>query len=159
MPGRKSDVKDAQWIAELLYKDMLSGSVVPSQTINQLRTYTRKYNKLQGQKTRSLIKMDMILVKCGVRLSSCLSNLGNKSFMKVVSALISGEMDATRLEALVFGNTLNKRSGKLREALTGNIQEHQTDEKNTLSSKSSFRSPKAHKEIEISVKVGYLCGG
>jgi transposase len=124
MPGRKSDVKDAQWISCLLYKDMLRSSVVPSAQIIQLRTYTRKYSKLQQQKTRSLTKMDTLLIKSGIRLSSCLSNLGNKSFMKVVCALLEGINDPAELEKLVYGNTLNKRSGKLRESLTGRMQEH-----------------------------------
>ncbi|WP_262250456.1 IS110 family transposase, partial [Parapedobacter soli] len=47
LPGRKSDVKDAQWIAQLLYKDMLRGSFVPGDAIQELRSYTRSYSKLQ----------------------------------------------------------------------------------------------------------------
>jgi transposase len=47
MPGRKSDVKDAQWIAMLLHKGLLRSSVVPPPKIRELRTYTRKYTKLQ----------------------------------------------------------------------------------------------------------------
>ena len=124
MPGRKSDVKDAQWIACLLHKGMLRGSMIPSPTIQQLRTYSRKYTKLQEQKTRSLQKMDRLMVMCGFRISSCMSNLGSKSIMLVVQALIMGKTNPEVLEKLVYGNTLNKKSGKLREALTGNLKEH-----------------------------------
>jgi transposase len=46
MPGRKSDAKDAQWIAELLHKNMLRGSLAPSPLIQELRTYTREYRTL-----------------------------------------------------------------------------------------------------------------
>ena len=60
MPDRKSDMKDAQWIAYLLHKGRLRGSMIPSPTIQQLRTYCRKYTKLQQQKTRSLQKMDKV---------------------------------------------------------------------------------------------------
>jgi transposase len=124
MPGRKSDIKDAQWIACLLHKGMLRGSMIPSPTIQQLRVYSRKYTKLQEQKTRSLQKMDRIMVMCGFRIGSCMSNLGTKSVMLIIRALIMKETNPEVLEALVYGNTANKLSGKLREALTGNLKEH-----------------------------------
>ena len=124
MPGRKSDVKDAQWIAFLLYKGMLRGSMIPSPEIQQLRTYSRKYTKLQQQKTRALQKMDRIMVMCGFRIGSCMSNLATKSVMNIVKSLIKGESKPEDLCKLVYGNTLNKKSGKLREALTGNLKEH-----------------------------------
>jgi transposase len=124
MPGRKSDVKDAQWIACLLHKGMLKSSMIPDATIQKLRTYSRKYTRLQQQKTRSLQKMDRLMVMSGIRIGSCMSNLGTKSVMNIVEALIRGETDPVKLEKLVHGNTANKRSGKLREALTGNMQEH-----------------------------------
>ena len=123
MPGRKSDVKDAQWIACLLYKGMLRGSMIPSPAIQQLRTYSRKYTKLQEQKTRTLQKMDRLMVMCGYRIGSCVSNLGTKSVMLIIRALIMGETNPEVLERLVFGNKENKKSGKLREALTGNLKQ------------------------------------
>jgi hypothetical protein len=124
MPGRKSDEKDAQWIACLLHKGMLCGSMIPTPAIEQLRTYSRKYTKLQEQKMRSLQKMDRIMVMCGFRIDSCMSNLGTKSVMLVIEALIMRDTNPEVLERLVYGNTANKKSGKLREALTGNLKEH-----------------------------------
>jgi transposase len=124
MPGRKSDVKDAQWLACLLHKGMLRGSMIPSPVIQQLRTYSRKYSKLQQQKTRSLQKMDRIMVMSGFRIGSCMSNLGTKSVMNIVTALINRENDPEVLSKLVYGSTANKKSGKLREALSGNMKEH-----------------------------------
>jgi transposase len=124
MPGRKSDVKDAQWIACLLHKGLLRGSMIPNSRIRELRTYSRHYTKLQQQKTRCLQKMDRLMVMSGIRIGSCMSNLGTKSVMNIVSALIEGKTDPLELEQLVYGNTANKRSGKLREALTGTLKEH-----------------------------------
>jgi hypothetical protein len=124
MPGRKSDVKDAQWIACLLHKGMLRGSMIPCPEIQQLRIYFGKYTRLQEQKTRSLQKMDRIMVMYGFRIGSCMSNPETKSVMNIVSALIKGESRAEELCKLVYGNTANRRSGKLREALTGNMKEH-----------------------------------
>jgi len=124
MPGRKSDVKDAQWIACLLYKGMLRGSMIPCAEIQQLRIYSRKYTKLQEQKTCSLQKMDRLMVMCGIRIGSCMSSLATKSVMNIVKALIKGEKRPEELCKLVYGNTANKQSGRLQEALTGNLKEH-----------------------------------
>ncbi|HPT40705.1 MAG TPA: IS110 family transposase [Candidatus Paceibacterota bacterium] len=122
MPGRKSDAKDAQWIAELLYKNMLRGSLVPPPLVQELRTYTREYRNLVNQSTKVLTKMDRILVMSGIRLSSCISNIDSKSFIQVVEALIRGETDPEKLVKLVYGNCENKKSGKLCECLTGNMK-------------------------------------
>lgn len=124
MPGRKSDVKDAQWIACLLYKGLLRGSFVPKPIIQELRSYTRTYTKLQGRRTSCLTKMDRILVGCGIRLSSCVSTIGGKSSIKVINALITGENNPDNLVKLVYGNTANKTSGRLKQALTGNLKPH-----------------------------------
>lgn len=124
MPGRKSDSKDAQWIAELLFKNMLRGSLVPSPLIQELRTYTREYRNLVNQRTRVLTQMDRVLVMCGIRLSSCISNIDSKSFMQIVEALIEGENSPEALVRLVYGNRKNKESGKLKECLTGNMKAH-----------------------------------
>jgi transposase len=122
--GRKSDAKDAQWIAELLYRNMLRGSLVPSPLIQKLRSYTREYRNLVNQRTKVLTQMDRILVMCGIRLSSCISNIDSKSFMQVVATLIRGETDPAVLVRLVYGNRRNRKSGKLRECLTGNMKAH-----------------------------------
>ena len=102
MPGRKSDVKDAQWIACLLHKGMLRGSMIPSPVIQELRIYTRKYTKLQEQKTRSLQKMDRIMVMCGFRIGSCMSNLGTKSVMNIIMALIYSNRNILRINSKIY---------------------------------------------------------
>jgi len=124
MPGRKSDAKDAQWIAELLHKNMLRGSLVPSPLIQELRTYTREYRNLVNLRTKVLTQMDRVLVMSGIRLSSCISNIDSKSFMQVVEALIRGETNPDKLISLVYANRKNKESGKLRACLTGNMKAH-----------------------------------
>ena len=128
MPGRKSDVKDAQWIATLLHKGMVRGSFVPPPVIRELRVYSRKQSKLKQQVTRVLTIMDSILVKCGIRASSCLSTISSRSFLCIVEALIAGQNNPDYLVSLVYGNRRNKQSGKLKEALTGNIKPHHRQE-------------------------------
>jgi len=124
MPGRKSDVKDAQWISKLLYQNMISGSFVPPPLIQELRSYTREYRILVQQRTKVLTKIDRVLVMCGIRLSSCISNMDSKSAIQIVDALIRGQTDPVHLVSLVYGNRKNKESGKLKECLTGNMKEH-----------------------------------
>lgn len=127
MPGRKSDVKDAQWIATLLYKDMLRGSLIPDERQRQLRDYSRKYTKLQQKKTRLLQEMDRILVMGGYRISSCVSHTDGKSFLSVVDALIGGVTDPEALQKLVYASRENKKSGRLKAALSGRLTESQQD--------------------------------
>jgi len=124
MPGRKSDIKDAQWIASLLHKGLLRSSMIPCSIIKELRIYTRKYVRLQQKASQILTEMDRVMVTANIRISSCVSKLTNKSVIRVIEALIRGETDPDRLVKLVYGNTKNKQSGKLREALTGNLKEH-----------------------------------
>lgn len=124
LPGRKSDVKDAQWIAQLLYKDMLRGSFVPGERIQELRSYTRAYGKIQQRIVRMLTKMDNILVQSGIRLGSLVTDIGGKSMLNVIDALIAGETNPERLSKLVYANRKNKENGKLAAALTGFMKEH-----------------------------------
>jgi transposase len=124
MPGRKSDVKDAQWIASLLHKGLLRGSMIPCPTIKELRIYTRKYTRLQQKASQILTEMDRIMVTANIRISSCMSKLTSKSVIQIIEALIRGEPNPDNLVKLVYGNTKNKQSGRLREALTGNVKEH-----------------------------------
>jgi transposase len=124
MPGKKGDAKDARWIAKLLYQDMLNGSLVPSPMIQELRTYTREYRTLTQEVTKIITKIDRVLVMCGIRLSSCVSNMNSKSAIQIVNALIEGQTDPDKLVALVYANRKNKESGKLKECLTGNMKEH-----------------------------------
>lgn len=128
MPGRKSDVKDAQWIATLLHKGMIRGSFVPPPVIQELRVYSRKQGKLKQQVNRVLSIMDSVLVKCGIRASSCLSTISTKSFLFIVEAVIAGRTEPDYLVNLVYGNRKNKQSGKLKDALTGNVKAHHRQE-------------------------------
>src|SRR5690606_40718264 len=107
LPGRKSDVKDAQWIAQLLSKDMLRGSFVPGEPIQALRSYTRSYSKLQPRIVRMLTKMDNILVQAGIRLGSLVSDIGGKSMLGVIDDLITGERDSVRLSKLALDKQKN----------------------------------------------------
>ena len=70
LPGRKSDVKDAQWIAECTMKELIRGSFVPPETIQQLRQYDRRIFDLNEEIVRKLSKLDAVLQRCNIRLSN-----------------------------------------------------------------------------------------
>ena len=91
LPGRKSDVKDAQWIATVLLKELVRDSFVPDGNIQSLRQYGRRINEINRDIVRSEQRIDMILQRCNIRLSNCVSRTKNKSYRKVVEALIAGE--------------------------------------------------------------------
>jgi transposase len=125
MPGRKSDVKDAQWIAQLLHKGLLRGSLIPNDTIRELRTYSRRYVKLTQRLTGLLQTMERNLEMCSIRISSYLSNLSGKTFINIVKLIISGETDAAVLLKKVHGRIRNRHGrDTIISSLTGFITEH-----------------------------------
>ena len=123
LPGRKSDVKDAHWIAQCLQKEMLRGSYVPDEELQQMRDYSRRYSYLSKQIVRVEQRIDNHLQKCNIRISNYVSNQGkNVSIRKVIKAIIAGERDPTILCRLIHGRIKNKH-GKdvIIAALTGVI--------------------------------------
>lgn len=124
MPGRKSDVKDAQWIATLLYKDLLRSSLVPDATIRELRSYSRKYVKLQQRRTSIIQQIERTLEMCGIRITSYVSNNSGKSIDRVVKSIIAGEKNPEELELLIHGRIRKKHGFQIRKALTGFIVDH-----------------------------------
>jgi len=122
MPGRKSDIKDAQWIATLLYKGLLRGSLVPCKEVRELRTYSRKYVKLQQRLTSVQQEMERMLEICGIRITSFVSNISSKSVLRIIRLITEGEKDTEVLLEKVHGRIINKHSKeKIRESLTGFI--------------------------------------
>jgi transposase len=124
MPGRKSDVKDAQWIAKLLHKGLLRGSLVPDKTIRQLRTYSRKYVKMQGMITRVTQEMERILETCNIRITSLTSKNNSKSVLGVIEKIIAGEDAVEELACCIHARILNSKGDLVRLSLDGFIQDH-----------------------------------
>ncbi|MCC7575973.1 MAG: transposase [Methanomethylovorans sp.] len=112
MPRRKSDVKDAQWIATLLHKGLVRSSLIPCKGIRELRVYSRKYVRLQQRLTSILQEMERNLEMCGIRITSFVSNISGKSVMKVIHALIEGESDPEVLAGHIHGRIVNSIKGK-----------------------------------------------
>lgn len=123
MPGRKSDVKDAQWIATLLRKKMLKGSYVPNAVVAQLRDYGRRYTSLCSQVTRLLIEIDHTLTLANIRITSMASTIHSVTVKNVVESIIKGEHTPGQLITHVHGRIVN-RKGKQQvlASLTGTIK-------------------------------------
>ena len=108
LPDCKSDVKDAQWIAECTMKELIRGSFVPPEIIQQLRQYDRRIFDLNEEIVRKLAKLDAVLQRCNIRLSNYVSNVDSKSYKAVVRALsqgITGALSSVLLEKLPLAET------------------------------------------------------
>jgi len=121
IPGRKTDVKDAQWIATVLQKGLIKGSYIPSKRTRELREYERGYVKLCAQINRVEQEIENQLSKCNIRITSFASHIGSASVMKVVQEIISGETDPAKLEKYVHGRIRNRHKEKIIASLTGSI--------------------------------------
>ena len=107
LPGRKSDVKDAQWIAECLLKNLIKGSFVPDSTIQDMRKLNRRIFDINEEVTYYGNKLDAALQRCGFRLSNYVKTVRNKSYRKILDAIINGERDPGKLASMIHGKTLN----------------------------------------------------
>ena len=128
LPGRKSDVKDAQWIAECTMKDLVRGSFVPPERIQQLRQYDRRIFDLDAEIVRKLSKLDGIMQRCNIRLSNYVSNTDTKSYKAVVDMLCEGITDAEELIKKVHGRIVNKHGREtILASLTGVVSDAEKD--------------------------------
>lgn len=123
MPGRKSDVKDAQWIATLLFKDMLRKSYVPVRQIRVLRNYSRQYVKLQWNASRVLQELAKQLEVCNIRLTSVFTKTDSLSIIRVIRLLIAGHTDVEELIQCISPVILKKKGHLVRQALHGFVSE------------------------------------
>lgn len=155
LPGKKSDIKDAEWIATCLLKDLIRGSYVPEDRIQQLRQYDRRLFDLNKEIIYKLTKLDAALQRCNIRISNYVSTTDGKGYKSVVEKIASGETDPEALTKLIHGRTIN-RVGRdvITASLTGVITQvdidviHQMNEEVKLAQK--------HKD-ECLAKMEELC--
>ena len=128
LPGHKSDVKDAQWIAECMLKELVRGSFVPPERIQQLRQYDRRIFDLDDEINRKLSKLDAALQRCNIRLSNYVSNTDSKSYKEVVARISEGITDPKVLVEEIHGRIINRHGRKtIIAALTGVITQADSD--------------------------------
>ena len=128
LPGKKSDVKDAEWIATCLLKDLIRGSYVPEDRIQQLRQYDRRIFDLNKDIVYKLTKLDAALQRCNIRISNYVSTTDGKSYQKVVEKISEGITDPKVLVSLIHGRTINRvGTDVITASLTGVITQTDTD--------------------------------
>jgi transposase len=123
VPGRKTDVKDCEWIAQLLECGLLRKSFVPPVMIRQLRDWTRRRRTLKRQRASEVNRVQKILEDCNIKLGDVASDIMGKSAQRMLRALIGGDPDAQALADLALGK-LRKKKEELKEALTGRVTDH-----------------------------------
>lgn len=123
LPGRKSDVLDAEWLAELLEHGLLRGSFVPPPAIRELRDLTRYRKRLIQAHTSECQRIQKTLEDAGIKLDSVASDVLGVSGRAMLAALIAGERDPEVLADLAKG-VLRRKIPELREALHGRFTDH-----------------------------------
>ena len=123
VPGRKTDVADSAWIAQLIEHGLVRPSFVPPKPIRDLRDLTR-YRKVQiEERGREAQRLDKVLQDAGLKLSSVATDILGVSGRAILDALVSGTRDADVLADLARGR-LRSKLPLLREALTGRFRPH-----------------------------------
>jgi transposase len=123
LPGRKTDVGDAAWLAELLEHGLLRGSFVPPAAIRELRDLTRYRKRLIQQQTAESQRIEKTLEDAGIKLASVASETLGVSGRAMLRAMLAGERDPLVLANLAKGK-LRTRIPELREALVGRFSAH-----------------------------------
>src|SRR5579875_1084732 len=123
VPGRKTDVKDAEWIADLLSHGLLTASFIPSAPQRELRDLTRYRAKLVEERAREINRVQKTLEDTNLKLGDVVSDIMGKASRMILSALASGESDPVSLAALAVGR-VRANQEQLERALTGQVAEH-----------------------------------
>jgi transposase len=123
VPGRKTDVSDAEWLAQLLQHGLLRASFVPPTPIRDLRDLTRHRTSVLQDRTRSVNRIHKVLEDANIKLSAVASDIMGVSGRAMLRALIGGATDAIQLADLGRGRLRAKRAA-LVDALSGRVRPH-----------------------------------
>jgi transposase len=123
VPGRKTDVKDCEWIAQLLQHGLLRGSFIPNRPLRDLGDLTRQRVQLLAERTAVVNRIQKVLEDANIKLASVASDILGASGRAMLQALIGGEGDPARLAELAQ-RRLRGKIPQLRVALHGAVTEH-----------------------------------
>lgn len=127
VPGRKTDVKDAQWIAQLHRCGLIEPSMVPSREIRDLRDKTRYRRKLVQQATSEKNRVHKVLQDCNIKLTTYVSDLFGVSGRALIEKLCNGEKFDENTIKQTVKTRLKQKIPQLVEALNGNVLRHHRD--------------------------------
>src|SRR6266699_2402569 len=123
VPGRKTDVKDAEWIADLLQHGLLKASFIPSSEQQAVRDLTRSRMSLLQERSRLVNRVQKVLEDANLKLASVVTDIMGVTGQAILRALVAGEVDPERLAHLAQGSLVKKQE-LLKAALTGKLTAH-----------------------------------
>ena len=124
VPGRKTDVRDSEWIADLLQHGLIRPSFIPSRPERELRELTRYRTTLVRERASEVNRIQKVLEGANIKLASVASNVVGVSGRAMLSAMVAGVVDAEVMAEMARGKLRNK-IGTLKEALHGSLGSHQ----------------------------------
>jgi transposase len=123
VPGRKTDMNDAMWIADLAAHGLIKASFVPDEETHELRALTRTRKQLVREQTRHVQRIQKTLTEANIRLDSALSDIMGLSGRRIIEAMINGVRDPKQLAALA-GRGVKATEKELHDALHGRLTDH-----------------------------------
>ena len=124
VPGRKTDVSDAEWLCDLLRHGLLHGSYVPSKEQRELRDLLRYRKSLVEERSREVNRVQKVLETANIKLASVATDVAGVSGRRIIAAMIEGIEDPEQLSGLALGR-LKEKEEQLKESLVGIVGEHQ----------------------------------
>jgi transposase len=123
VPGRKTDMNDAMWIADLLACGLIKASFVPNEEVQELRALTRTRKQLVREQTRHVQRIEKTLAEANIKLSSVLSDIMGATGRRMIEAMIAGVRQPNKLAEL-GGKRIKATPKELYDALHGRLTDH-----------------------------------
>lgn len=123
VPGRKTDIKDSEWICKLLRSGLLRGSFIPPEKIRDIRDLTRYRKKLIENITSEKNRVEKMLESANIKLSSVVSSTFGVNSSMIIEELVKGEKSLDEIVDQITGS-LKKKKTDLKRAITGRFTEH-----------------------------------
>ena len=123
VPGRKTDVQDAEWLADLLQHGLLKASFIPPLEQRDRRDLTRQRTQLVRDRARVLNRIQKVLEGANIKLSSVVSEISGVSSRAILTEMVKDQLNPAELESLVRGR-LREKMSELEQALTGRVRDH-----------------------------------
>ncbi len=124
VPGRKSDVNDARWLADLMAHGLLRSSFVPPEAVQDLRDLTRTRRQLIRETTQHKQRIQKVLERCNIKMASVVSDVTGATGRAILEALIRGERDVVKLADLAQGSIKRTKWLALAESVRGCTRAH-----------------------------------
>jgi len=123
VPGRKTDIKDAEWITDLLQHGLLKASFIPGKEQQAVRDLTRTRMRLMQERTRLINRLQKVLEDANIKLASVVSDVMGVTGRAILMALVAGQEDPEYLAHLARGSLVRKED-QLQAALQGKLTAH-----------------------------------